>query len=582
MSDKDTEIEDLPAADLDTDLVDLDMDHDLGDTELPDLEASDELLDPFVGDSFEEDLNGAGGEHSLDEPSPDVSAALDDEELAGAIDDFEPDHLEAEGEGDFDDSPTVMAEEVDPAEAEAEEDLEPITLSEQELDNILGTGEDILVDLDDQAGAEGEGAAALDEVDAITPVVGAPADEEDFAADLEATGPADELELADVTSGETLTPLEDDFDAAPVDMGDDLGEEPVILDDLPDEISDDMVDADLSEPAGAPAGGLEDEDEEPVALSEAELDNILGDVDMADTIDSDDAPLPDEAEPATVAQEDDEDDEDITLSDDELSNVLLDTDELSPAEAGGPAAGAELDEPPPGDEFDFPDEAGPSILDDDEDDEPVTLSMEELGNIVSDVDTEEAGDAVGIAPLEAGDEAIGDDMPMDLGDDFGDDFGDLGDEGLGDELDGGFEAEAAPSILDDEDEDEGPVALSEDELSNILEDVDEEQAEDIAAPVAEEADEKNIIVLDEYEELGEAPPEAEPDELEAPAETPDRDDLVADTAAAANIDPSEVKKMISYLDGLFDQLPEETIRQFSKSEYFGLYKKIMGDLGLLK
>ena len=38
--------------------------------------------------------------------------------------------------------------------------------------------------------------------------------------------------------------------------------------------------------------------------------------------------------------------------------------------------------------------------------------------------------------------------------------------------------------------------------------------------------------------------------------------------------------MIGYLDGLFDQLPDETVREFSKSEYFDLYKKIMTELGL--
>ena len=75
-------------------------------------------------------------------------------------------------------------------------------------------------------------------------------------------------------------------------------------------------------------------------------------------------------------------------------------------------------------------------------------------------------------------------------------------------------------------------------------------------------------------------PEPEPEP--APEPTPDRSELVAATAADQQVDPGEVKKMISYLDRLFDQLPEDTIREFSKSEYFDLYKKIMGDLGLLK
>ena len=41
----------------------------------------------------------------------------------------------------------------------------------------------------------------------------------------------------------------------------------------------------------------------------------------------------------------------------------------------------------------------------------------------------------------------------------------------------------------------------------------------------------------------------------------------------------EMKKLLSYLDGLFDRLPEDVVKTFADSEYFDLYVKIMNDLG---
>ncbi|HEY1406858.1 MAG TPA: hypothetical protein VF857_09630, partial [Spirochaetota bacterium] len=41
----------------------------------------------------------------------------------------------------------------------------------------------------------------------------------------------------------------------------------------------------------------------------------------------------------------------------------------------------------------------------------------------------------------------------------------------------------------------------------------------------------------------------------------------------------DVKKLLHYLDGLFEKLPEDVVRSFADSEYFDLYVKIMNDLG---
>jgi hypothetical protein len=39
-------------------------------------------------------------------------------------------------------------------------------------------------------------------------------------------------------------------------------------------------------------------------------------------------------------------------------------------------------------------------------------------------------------------------------------------------------------------------------------------------------------------------------------------------------------KLLSYLDGLFEKLPEEVIRKFAESEYFDLYSKVLKEIGV--
>jgi pilus assembly protein FimV len=42
----------------------------------------------------------------------------------------------------------------------------------------------------------------------------------------------------------------------------------------------------------------------------------------------------------------------------------------------------------------------------------------------------------------------------------------------------------------------------------------------------------------------------------------------------------DVKSVLSYLDQLLEALPDEKIRQFAQSEYFGVYKRLFEELGL--
>jgi hypothetical protein len=42
----------------------------------------------------------------------------------------------------------------------------------------------------------------------------------------------------------------------------------------------------------------------------------------------------------------------------------------------------------------------------------------------------------------------------------------------------------------------------------------------------------------------------------------------------------DLTRLLAYLDGLFEKLPEEAVRKFAESEYFDLYVKVLKDMGL--
>lgn len=259
------------------------------------------------------------------------------------------------------------------------------------------------------------------------------------------------------------------------------------------------------------------DDEGPVSLSEEELGNIMGDVHEVSDSHAAAAQMPVES---GMDHTDLDDAPSMALADDdEEDNITLSDDELNNIlldSSDLEGARSESSAPPL------------SEMGLDDDDEPIALSAEELGNIISDVEVESAG--------------VGEEMHP-----------------------GSEEMHAASSLLDEEDE--GPVALSDSELDSILEDVSEESEAD-AAMSAGPGTSANLIVLDEYEDR------------EKTEEAARRETALDTIAEEQGIQKQELKKMISYLDQLFDKLPEDTVREFSHSEYFDLYKKIMQDLGL--
>ncbi len=317
--------------------------------------------------------------------------------------------------------------------------------------------------------------------------------------------------------------------------GDPFGGESADLGGLQGEGLDDLSDL-IDEPA---LNGESDDiidDSEPVALSEDELGNILEDVDESNIQTSEGVSDEDELDNMVLDLVPDETESAETPSDYSDHEDFVDLDQVTAGEAF-----------PDLTDFDpiarTQESSGSAGLmdEEEEEDEDITLTPEELGNIISDV----SGDSV-----EAG--------------------GELPDS---EEAPDAFapEDDALPdSFFSDSEEDDEPIALSDAELENILEDVDSSHIPEM------DLDDVSGVEVDgsaaEYEH--DFPPVSQ----DIPLMSPEREAIVE--SSDNNVDKMELRKMISYLDSLFDQLPDDTIREFSKSEYFDLYRKLMKELDL--
>ncbi len=491
--------------------------------------------DPLNLDSIDLGDSSGGDDFNLAlEPSDseDLALSLDDDLGGGDFGDLE---LSSDADaGQFDDAGADDAES-EPSSFEAalldSSEDESVSLTEAELENILGASSDDLFD-DMPAGT---GALPVDDFS-----------EGDDAPESRASADYDSIPEVD------LDPIAPQFSSGELAPDEELG-----FDDFSGGGADELVIPELEDDGASPApGGLGvfDEDDEPIALSADELDNIMSDVAPADAGGDDGAfegELPDldygdaATDEAPSFASLDEEDENITLTDDELSKVLLDADMES---HDGADAGEELP-------------AAPSLSSlDMDDDEPIALTAEELGNIVSEVEVEDDASLSDVAFADFGDEAASLDAP-----------------GFGDESDLDFDsgANAADELNLDEME-EGPTALSDSELDSILADTSGDLQERSGLSDEDHYDHpQDVIVLDEYEES-----EGRERESVGAGLDSSRASMAERVADDGGVNRDELKKMISYLDRLFDQLPENAVREFSHSEYFDLYKKIMDELGI--
>lgn len=317
--------------------------------------------------------------------------------------------------------------------------------------------------------------------------------------------------------------------------------------------------------------GFFDEDEdETIALTGDELDNILstaeiteGQVEAADAKEekllveepSEEEPaLLDELPDALTAPE-----AGVTepVSDLELESLGIEGE--APAEVPVTAAEEDLELEP----LESADETGLSAGGD------LEMELESLPEL--EVGGETAEDAVELESLE--EEAQGETAPLDLesipefetAEPADDALSKAAEEAVAEEIDlealapEGEDAAVGLPAVDEMDLETGELeALPDGDLTS------EDKGIEIAF---EEGGTETGEEVQEAEEVLEAEPESEPSKPSSRSSVPE--DL-----------KSEIRTVLKYMDQLLEALPEEKIQEFASSEYFVMYKKLFEDLGL--
>jgi pilus assembly protein FimV len=317
-------------------------------------------------------------------------------------------------------------------------------------------------------------------------------------------------------------------------------------------------------------------------------------------------------EPDAVGFFEEDEDETIALTGDELDNILS-TAEITE----GQAEGADLLEEEPTAEEASKTESEEATLDElpqTPDTEPVSdLELESLG-IEGETPAEAlaSDEVLELEPLEGADEtgsSLGDDLEMEL-------------ESLPEIEEGGkesSEAEAEPLELEPLDEDAqneaAPMDLESIPEFETAEPADESLSKAADEAVAEEIDlealspegEEAVLELPtsdavelETEELEALPEEGQAGEdkgieiaFEEGGEKAEEEIMEAEEvgdepksakpASRSGVPDdlkNEIRTVLKYMDQLLEALPEEKIQEFASSEYFVMYKKLFEDLGL--
>ncbi len=328
----------------------------------------------------------------------------------------------------------------------------------------------------------------------------------------------------------------------------------------------------------APAGFFEEDEDETIALTGDELDNILNTADITEETgegtslteesdlllhpetESDEILIEEENTerediiPTEEAPEDLDLSEEIDLSEDLDLSEEIDLEEASIEE---PVLEENIEEELPAEEISFSEELDleEPVLDEeveilaqeDQTEEPVTEEGEEvLDEIEIDIPEEE----LSLEEPAAEEEEIESGMEM---------------ETLS------LEEEGEEEVLED-------VQLDLSEIPEDLEGITEAEEED--------------TILDEVQEIEIEAPMIEPEfeagfDLEPESETEPEPALAAAEESAESSGPSipsvlkeEIRSVLAYMDQLLESLPEDKIQEFAESEHFEVYKKLFEELGL--
>ncbi|TGL44961.1 hypothetical protein [Leptospira perdikensis] len=558
-----------------------------------DLEEEDHFGEPERPGSIEEE-NALIDEHSdldldLDDSEIDTNLSFDEEGKP------EFDLTDLNEEGSFlpiDDLGPVDAEEeetgfqplVDPEEEELfgkNKEDENLTLSDEELGSILGAGGE--ASLEETLGSEEEFLSSDDESE----LPSFSEDEEEGGFDLlggEFETPEEEHSLEEEDEGPLTLSLEELENISGEAVEEDY-EEPT-SDILNEELEDESITLSPDELGNIIAGDPVEESEDTDEEESHELDTDLGD-DFDFALGEPESDL-EEAENAEEGLEgqmegfessDEDDDGPIALSMEELESIASDAEENSEEELVD-----SLDRAP----LPYEEELAPKsdLLAEDEEDESIALSMEELENITASEEEDIEEEDITLSP-ESLDEILGEELP-------GEGLEDIADlpeeeefslsEQIGDEESSSFDLTSSDE--DDLVEHEGEMDFGDLTSDSAIDDSFDLSVPDLTKDkrnptLASDDSEEFEVDLDEYAMEGKLSPleELRKSDVSAPESKPASEETFADVGGE-NLSTGDRKKVLGYLDNLLGNLPDDVIREFSKSQYFELYKKMMKELEL--
>lgn len=563
-----------------------------------------EELENITGDLEEEDHSGEPDrshfdeeEHTLINEDSDLDLDLDDSEIDTNLsfdEEGKPqfDLTDHDAEDSFipnDDLGPGTAEEdstfkplVDPEEEElfgkTKED-ENLTLSDEELGSILGAGGE--ASLEETLGSEEEFLTSDDESD-----LPSFSDEEDSSFDLlggDFELPEDEPsneeedegpltlsleELENISGGS----IEEDFEEPTSDiLNEELEDESITLspDELGNIIASDPIeesdDSDIEEPHELETD-LGDDFGFDLGESESELEET----------ESSEEGLEGQMEGFESSEEEDEGP--IALSMEELESIASDAEESSEEELVDSFDRAPLP---------YEEELTPKsdVLAEEEEDESIALSMEELENITASEEEDVEQEEVTLS-AESLDEILGEELP-------GEGLEDIADlpieeefslsEQVGDVEPSDFDLTANDdeNLVEHEDETDFGDLSSDSTIDDSFDLTINEPKETRVPTLASDDSEEFEVDLDEYAMEGKLSPleELRKSDVSVPDSKQSSAEAFVD-AGGENLSAGDRKKVLGYLDNLLGNLPDEVIREFSKSQYFELYKKMMKELEL--
>jgi len=469
---------------------------------------------------------------------------------------------------------------------ELETDDEPITLSLEELENITADNEIYESKLEDAISQETP--QNFDSVSSLEDSF-----EEDFAGvpEEEVAGFTDE-ELDQILGKDIFEDSDQDFSDESISLsGEELNQ--ILADEDVKNENFDQLESEISQEHQKPSleSDLDfsfEDDSTTSTLLDGERDDLTP---FSEEVSREEVqPIEEtsttELESSEIFGDEDIASEPITLSMDELSAITENQSSSDLLEQDAQDTTLDFEELNLGDQNISPEDS--ALLTESDESENLTLSDEELGNILG-TDEEEPGEE-----------------SSDLADMFDTEITFLPEESEEAALEESGNIEILPSEIDSFDEDfkaeedysDEPITLSAEELSDIIgdvppgEDLEERSELVVEKPLSpsikiEPLQEEEIIDLDEFAEEGKASPleelrhsyPAEKDVAVTENKSP-LQKLDGEKTEDSELSAEDKKKVLLYLDNLLGNLPDDLIREFSKSSYFDLYKKLMKEIGV--